>query len=100
MPAGTMELYRKKSRKRYTVIDENSIEFINQQYYDGQDIRWKYMLYLMERGLKAEDVYKGRYREYKDIYSSFPSEIRRHFHKYFFLKCEVIKPKDYDFYPN
>ena len=100
MPAGSMELYRKKSRKRYTVIDENSIEFINKEHYAGQDVRWKYMLYFAERDITEEQVYKGRYKEYKDIYSSLPSTIRRHFHKYFDLDCEVLKPKDYDFYPN
>ena len=101
MPAGTMELYvPKKTRKRYTTINENSIEYINQQYYDGQDVRWKYMLYFFERDITEEQVYKGRYKEYKNIYSSLPSPVRRHFHKYFHLQCEVIKPKDYDFYPN
>ena len=95
MPAGSMELYiPKKTRKRYTVIDENSIEFINQEHYAGKDMIRQYHLYFLRNNIDIEDLYL-RHMYQKDakrqeLWCSLPPEVRRNFHKYFFLKCKVL----------
>ncbi len=102
MPAGKLELY-KKSRKRYTIIEDNSIENINQEYYrdpKAMPVKNRYLKYFMDNNIELEDLYQYRSREYKhknnlaknryrEVYLSLPPEVRREFHSFFDLRCEV-----------
>lgn len=102
MPAGSMELYR-KSRKRYSVIDDHSIENINQEYYrdpEAMNVRNRYLKYFMDHNITLDNLYKYRgttythknnldKNRYRDVYLSLPPEVRKQFHSYFDLQCEV-----------
>jgi len=92
MPAGTMELYKpKKTRRRYTVIEENSIEYINQQYYadpKSKEVIEKYREYFISHKIDILDLYHNHKntKARKEIWCSLPPEVRRYFHKLFDLK--------------
>jgi len=96
MPAGTMELYvPKKTRKRYTTINENSIEYINQQYYGNpksKEVIETYRKYFIYLNIDIEDLYyKHKNRKVlKEIWCSLPPDVRRKFHKLFKLKGPCI----------
>ena len=105
MPAGTIQKYtkEKKPRKRYTVIEENGIENINEEYYrdpQAMDVKNRYLKYFMDHNIELENLYEYRSREYKhrnnlaknryrEVYLSLPPEVRREFHNFFDLRCEV-----------
>lgn len=85
----------KKSRKRYTLIDENSIEILNQKFYQGQEMKELYIKYFTDNNVTPEKLYHGRYKTHKSIYESLPPEVRRIYHRFFDLECDVIKSRDY-----
>jgi len=104
MPAGSIELYvPKKSRKRYTVTEDNSIENINQDYYArplSMAVKDRYLKYFMDNNITLDNLYKYKDRSYthknnldknryRDVYLSLPPEVRREFHSFFDLQCEV-----------
>ncbi len=104
MPAGTMELYvPKKTRKRYTITEDNSIENINQDYYSrplSMAVKDRYLKYFMDNNITLDNLYKYKDRSYthknnldknryRDVYLSLPPEVRREFHSFFDLQCEV-----------
>ena len=90
MPAGTIELY-KPPRKRYTVIEENSIESINQEYYGNphsKDIRRKYYRYFLSHEIDVDDLYykHNNTKARQEIWRSLPPDVRRSFHEMFDLQ--------------
>ena len=93
MPAGTMELYKpKKTRTRYTVIEEDSIESINLEYYgnpNSKEVIEKYRKYMTDNNIDIIDLYKNHNntKVRQEIWCSLPPNVRRYFHKLFDLKC-------------
>ena len=106
MPAGKLEVY-KKTRKRYTIIEDNSIENINREYYGdprAMQVKHRYLKYFMDHNIELENLYEYRSREYKhrnnleknryrEAYLSLPPEVRKVFHSFFDLRCEVQSTK-------
>ena len=93
MPAGTIELY-KKPRTRYTVIEENNIESINQEYYgnpNSKEVIKKYRKYFTNHDIDIIDLYykhSGKVR--KEIWCSLPPNVRRNYHELFDLQGPKI----------
>ena len=96
MPAGTIELYQ-KPRTRYTVIEENSIESINLEYYGNpksKDVIEKYRKYMTNNSIDIIDLYyKHTGRKQKEIWCSLPPNVRRNYHELFDLQGPKISKK-------